>query len=33
MWKSVPLNSIKVPTVPMAKAGFVVAAVSGSIAT
>ena len=28
--RSIPLRSIKVPTLPMAKAGFVVAAISGS---
>src|SRR5688572_14715125 len=30
LWKSVPLSSIKVPTIPLARAGFVIAAVSGS---
>jgi len=30
LWKAIPLHAIKVPTVPMAKAGFIVAAVSGS---
>ena len=30
LWRSIPLHSIKVPTLPMAKAGFVVAAISGS---
>jgi hypothetical protein len=30
LWRSIPLRSIKVPTLPMAKAGFVVAAISGS---
>ena len=30
LWKAIPLHAIKVPTVPMAKAGFVVAAISGS---
>ena len=30
LWKSVPLHSIKVPTIPLARAGFIVAAISGS---
>ena len=30
LWKAVPLHSIKVPTLPMAKGGFIVAALSGS---
>jgi hypothetical protein len=30
LWRSIPLHSIKVPTILMAKAGFVVAAISGS---
>lgn len=30
LWKSVPLHSIKIPTLPLAKAGFAVAAISGS---
>ena len=30
LWKAVPLHSIKVPTIPLARIGFIVAAVSGS---
>lgn len=30
LWKAVPLRHIKVPTVPLARIGFIVAAVSGS---
>ena len=30
LWTSVPLHSIKVPTLPLAKAGFAIAAISGS---
>ena len=30
LWKTVPLQSIKVPTIPLARVGFIVAAVSGS---
>ena len=30
LWKAVPLQSIKTPTIPLARAGFIVAAVSGS---